>query len=131
MLPEAVLYGGHTTIRYLLPAYQGEYLVPVAGRAAQTHSLYGAQLVDSAGFAGGDLLEVRVVEHDVSGHPLLSCLLTPPASQPLKKHRVHCSKILVHLLQPAEPTQELLPFTNYSSLPSDPHLLLHLSNPNL
>src|SRR5687768_14207441 len=88
--PKAVLLGvsgiGH--IRHFFPVYQGEKFVPVAGGAAQADTLYSTELVHGAWFAGGDLLQVRVVEHDVGGHLLLFRLLAPPAPQPLEEIRV-------------------------------------------
>src|SRR5215211_131556 len=96
VLPEAVLQGGHA-IRRLLPLYQGENLLPVAGGAAQAHSLDGAQFMDGAGFAGGDLLEVRVVQHDVGRHPLPLRLLRPPAPEdphpPLTTRRTQALRV--------------------------------------
>jgi hypothetical protein len=93
--PEAVLLGVLLSASDVAPICdffavdQGQQFVTVAGRAAKSYTLYGAELLDGAGLARGDLLQVRVVEHDVGGHLLLFCLLAPPTPQPLEKHRVH------------------------------------------
>ena len=63
----------------LFAAHEREQLLTVSGGPSQTYAFNGAQLVGALWLAGGYLLQVGVVEHDVGGDLLAPRLFPPPA----------------------------------------------------
>src|SRR5829696_1206999 len=108
LLSVAVFRGGSLG-RRVFAVDQGEDLLPVAGGAAESDAFYGAEFIHRLGFAGGDLLQVRVMQDDVRGHLLPPCLLPPPAPQPLEEVRVHIGTVFTGRREPGERGHEVRP----------------------
>lgn len=77
--------------RRVLPAYEGEELVAVAGSAPQADAFYGAELVNARRLSAGYLFKVRVVQYDVGRDLLATRLIPAPRPQTLKELLVYVS----------------------------------------